>query len=120
MPTVPKTFDAEEAKLFRKIIKQMKDLNIFHEIDAYQIERVVKLIMKAREMEPQILELGDSTEEMVYLQKYATICNAINGTMDRLGISNTKRNPLKRDRGKDDSLSKKEKDERDRWLEVVK
>lgn len=120
MATVPATFNEQEKKLFRLMVRRMKELKIWHEIDELQVERAVMLTMKAREMELKILDLTDHPDDLIYLQKYTTIVNALNGTLDRLGISNTKRNPLKRNRGKDDSISKQDKEDQARWLQAVK
>ena len=122
--TPPKHLSDEAKKEFRAMAKRMLELDILNPADTWQLEQAATLIVECREKAIYISTgyIDDKeriTEEKLLNQKRTTL----NSTLDKLGISNTKRNNVKAKRGRPEQGTGTDpvddKHRRD-WLRAVK
>lgn len=122
--TPPKHLSAEAKKEFRSMAKYMQELSILNPADVWQLEQAAVLIVECREKKAYIEtgyieEKERITEEKLLNQKRTTL----NSTLDKLGISNTKRNNVKAKRGRPaqgTGTDPVEDKHRKAWLKAVK
>ena len=114
MITAPKHLTPQQKTAFRFLAKQMTDLQILHASDKTQIEVAAVLTVQSQltvgrleklnnyiEQCEDVAELSQLLEAQGKVEAaYQKTATALNSTLDKLGISNTKRNPVKRDRGR--------------------
>lgn len=133
---VPKHLSKEQQIVYRTIVRDMNDLEITHNADKSQIEMAAVLTCRLRKNLAQIESLERSLameedlsiimnmEERIDKKQgtYNRTATLLNQTLDRLGLSNTKRNPVKRDRGRPEKNPGTQPRDRDRrkWDRVLK
>jgi len=130
MAMTPRTNMSTEAKkIFRELVKQMTELKILHPVDKFQIETAAEALAKARYFETILAkhEIGETikvTEYNAIAAQQRNWVSEYNKICDKLGVSNTKRNPSKRERGRpksgDGVINEISDKERKEWLKVVK
>ena len=97
----PRGLPAPVRKNFNDLVKQLRELDHLHAVDAYQVERAAVLIEEGRKLQSAALGLNALDDD------YKTVAGMLNDNttklnmvLDKLGISYTKRNPYKEKRGR--------------------
>lgn len=117
----PNHLSNDAKKVFRHLVKQLIELHQLHEVDIYQVERASVLIEHGRIIQSKLTPDLEVPEIEKVQKLMASNTSSLNTTLDKLGISYTKRNPYKEKRGrpvkgyKQDPGTKEESD----WLKII-
>ena len=134
--SAPKHLTTEQKSIFRGIVKDMNNLEIIHSADKMQIETASILISRLRQTNDEISHLqswldssNDPKDQLRFAElidkkaaTYNKTAGVLNSTLDKLGLSNTKRNPVRRDRGRPEKSPGSTPEDKDRkaWGRVLK
>lgn len=135
MITAPKHLTTHQKTIFRALAKQMVDLKTLHAVDKYQIELAAVLTAQAQATASRLEQLDhfieaaeDSTQLARLLESQSKVqamyhknAGVLNSTLDKLGISNTKRNPVKEQRGRPENSPGEAPDNKQRrkWKQTL-